>query len=64
MENGCFIIEDKCFDNWPIFSDPSRRSIDWIRTFHKDKTLFIVRHSVIQIILYLTKISYLFYYRN
>lgn len=46
LENGCFIIEDKSFDNWPLLCDTSRRSIDWIRTYHKNKTLYVVRHAV------------------
>ena len=46
LENGCFLIEDKSYDNWPLICDSSRRSIDWLRTYHKDKQLFILRQHV------------------
>ncbi len=47
LENGCFLIEDKSYDNWPLICDSSRRSIDWLRTYHKEKQLFVLRQHVI-----------------
>jgi hypothetical protein len=49
LENGCFLIEDKSYDNWPLICDSSRRSIDWLRTYHKEKQLFVIRQHVILI---------------
>ncbi len=51
LENGCFLIEDKSCDNWPLICDPSRRSIDWLRDYHKDKQFFILRQYVIFLII-------------
>ena len=43
LENGCFLIEDKSHENWPLICDPSRRSIDWIRDYCKDRPLLILK---------------------
>lgn len=51
LENGCFLLEDKSFDNWPLICDSSRRSIDWLKTLYNTKTLFILRLSVSIILL-------------
>ncbi len=48
LENGCFTIEDYSYDNWPLICDSTRRSIDWIRTYCKDKTFFVARQNVCQ----------------
>jgi dynein heavy chain, axonemal len=45
LENGCYIIEDKSYDSWPLICDPSRRSIDWIRTYYKDRHIVTARFS-------------------
>ena len=47
MENGCFIIEDKSYDNWPLICDPSRRSIGWVKTYRNHKQLYVIRYTVI-----------------
>ncbi len=43
LENGCYLIEDKSYDNWPLICDPSRRSIDWLRVYHRDKHFHVLR---------------------
>ena len=46
LENGCFLLEDKSYDNWPLICDTSRRSIDWLRTLHTNKPFYVLRVSV------------------
>ena len=51
LENGCFLLEDKSYDTWPLICDSSCRSISWLRTIHKEKSLFIVRQSEMKSVL-------------
>lgn len=51
LENGCFLLEDKSYDTWPLICDSSCRSISWLRTVHKDKSFFIVRQSEMKSVL-------------
>ena len=46
LENGCLLIEDKSCDNWPLVCDPSRRSINWLRTYHREKHFHVLRAFV------------------
>jgi dynein heavy chain, axonemal len=43
LENGCFLMEDKSYNDWLLICDSSRRSIDWLRTLHKGKTFHILK---------------------
>jgi hypothetical protein len=51
LENGCFLLEDKSYDNWPLICDSSRRSIDWLKIYHKDKQLHILKQFEMKSIL-------------
>ncbi|CAF0814844.1 unnamed protein product, partial [Brachionus calyciflorus] len=51
LENGCFLIEDRSYDSWPLICDSSRRSIDWLKTYNSDKQLFITREHEMKSVL-------------
>ncbi len=46
LENGCFLIEDSANDTWPLICDPTRKSIEWLRTYYiKDRNFHVVRQQ-------------------
>lgn len=51
MENGCYLIEDKSYDSWPLICDSSRRSIDWLKAFYSDKQLYIIKEFELKSVL-------------
>ena len=46
LENATMLMQTENMLAWPLLCDPSSRVIDWVKDYHKNKNLVVVKYNV------------------
>ena len=46
LENAAILMQTEVMFAWPLLCDPSSRVIDWIKGYHENKQLVVVKYTV------------------